>query len=368
MALDSKEWKFKDLEKEYQSFYAPAFEITIGGKNLVKDIGMAITGVTVETSIKAADTLAFDVRNAFDIKNREFMWLDDYLTPGKIVEVKFGYSSNVETIFKGFIKSTKFHFPQGENPKVDVTAMDFSFLMTKGNDFRFWEKKKYSDVVDTIASKYTTYIKTKKIDSTDIEIDKIIQNGMSDFKFLQMIADRVNYEFFVTEDVLYFRKPLGDETPVTTLTWGENLQDFGPDIDIGDQIPEVIVRAWNELKDEEVESKSKSITKLGSNSQTGQEIWKKLLGDTAKEHIYSQTASSKSDAEAEATAHAGRQSMKLITGSCACIGIPKIRAGRYIKLDKVGEKFSSTYYIASATHTIGSSGYATNFNIEGNAI
>ncbi len=42
-------------------------------------------------------------------------------------------------------------------------------------------------------------------------------------------------------------------------------------------------------------------------------------------------------------------------------GLPDIRAGTVLEIDGVGDRFSGRYFVVSTTHTIGDSGYTTQF-------
>ncbi len=52
-----------------------------------------------------------------------------------------------------------------------------------------------------------------------------------------------------------------------------------------------------------------------------------------------------------------------LTGSGSTIGDPRIKAGRVIRLDGLGDQFSGLYRVTSATHSIDASGYRTNFQV-----
>jgi phage protein D len=58
----------------------------------------------------------------------------------------------------------------------------------------------------------------------------------------------------------------------------------------------------------------------------------------------------------------------LIEGDGVCIGMPQIRPGVNIRLERMGKKFSGKYYVKETTHTIDNSGYRTNFKVKRNAI
>lgn len=365
MELDKSKYVFNDLEKKYLNFYAPSFSVLVEGTDLIKQ-GVGITSVKVDTSVDQADSLSFVVTNAFDIVKREFNWLDDYLAAGKYVEVKAGYVDKLKTVFYGLITSVKFDFPQEGTPKVNVNALDITFLMTKGIKSRSWTEKKISDVVKTIVSEYMK-VKSNKVDDTGTVYKIIEQSRQSDYDFIKEKAQEHNYEFFITGKTLYFRQPHKSKTSVLTLEWGKNLKSFSPEIDIADQVTEVVVRGYDEINQEEIESNSKDIEKMESDAETGQDILKKVCGSGVKEYYY-ENVSSEKEAQDRATAILNDKAMSFITGNGETIGIPEIRAGRYITMNGLGAKLSQLYYITSATHTIDSSGYSTSFSVGGNAI
>jgi len=55
---------------------------------------------------------------------------------------------------------------------------------------------------------------------------------------------------------------------------------------------------------------------------------------------------------------------KFVTGEGEAIGLPEIRPDRNVKLSKLGELFSRTYYVEQATHKIDANGYRTRFNVK----
>ena len=52
-----------------------------------------------------------------------------------------------------------------------------------------------------------------------------------------------------------------------------------------------------------------------------------------------------------------------LTGSGSCVGDPRIRANEIIRLEGLGQDFSGDYRVKSATHSIDSGGYRTNFQV-----
>jgi phage protein D len=50
-----------------------------------------------------------------------------------------------------------------------------------------------------------------------------------------------------------------------------------------------------------------------------------------------------------------------LTGSGSTIGDPRIRAGAVLRLEGIGEQFGGLYRVTSATHSLDSGGYRTQF-------
>ncbi|NOU71168.1 hypothetical protein GC098_06960 [Paenibacillus sp. LMG 31458] len=360
LELETSSFPYDDLAKKYKDFYAPSYLISVDGTKISDTIAIDI--LRVETSIDGtADSFSFRIANAYDITNNEFQWLSTF-SLGKAIEISLGYVDKMTAVFSGHITSVVVDFPEEGAPGLVVRGMDISYLMMKGTKSRSWNKKKYSDVVEEIAK---TYGFKTHIDATTTEFPALSQSQINDYHFIQNLANLVNYDFFVVGKNLYFRKPLTAMTSLMTLEMGKTLRSLMIDMNLAEQITGVTVRAWDNKELKVIEGKSASITKLGSNSKTGKDILASK-GDFV-EHMYTNVTSVE-EAKSYANAILNRRAMKLISGNGECIGIPEIRAGRYIKLSGVGKSFDQTYYITGATHIYDDEGYTTRFQLGGNAV
>ncbi len=75
--------------------------------------------------------------------------------------------------------------------------------------------------------------------------------------------------------------------------------------------------------------------------------------------IESETLSSEDEAKDIAKRELKKTINSFITGTMECIGDVGLRPGNSIKIEGLGEMFSGYYYITSAKHTLGDSGYKT---------
>ncbi|MGF7031709.1 phage protein D [Paenibacillus mucilaginosus] len=353
---------FEELEKKYDAFMGPAFQVLIQGSDLAEK--HFVSEVEVETSIgPQANTFRFSVATTSDPETPEFQSLYDALTLGTYAEIKMGYMDKLESLIYGIITSVTCELSPDSGYHFLVHGMDVSFLMMRGIKSRSWEGKKYSDIVREIAAAYVSQIIA---DDTAEEIGIVVQRECSDYQMLKEIAELTNSDMFIIGRTLYFRGALKGTVPVITLKWGESLSGLSIEMNLASQVSGIVIRGWDMQNLTMIEAASLPVNKLSSNSRTGSDIMKGL-GGGFDEYIYTNVDSIQ-EAQEQANAIMNRRSMELVRGEGQCVGIPELQAARYVKLEGLGKNLSQVYYLYEAVHTMDSSGYTVRFRIGGNAI
>ena len=362
VTLDTKTYTYDELEKKYELFHVPMFQVLVSNQALdTKKV--SISHVVVHTSVEAeADTVDFIVTNSYDRTKGEFQWVDTHFALGKEVEVKMGYGDKLVTVFVGKITRVEYNCPAGAQPQVHVHAMDITFLMMKHKHTTTWKDKKSSDIVKTIGKKFADSVVAD--DTTEKFTEKTFLK-MSDFEIIKHLAELENREFFVVGKTVYFRKFFKSTTPMITLTYGKNLLNLSIASDLYHQVNKVTVTAWDEVQGKKIESTSTSYTKLGSNSKTGVDVIK-THGDFID--YFETKVVSAAHAKTIAEGKLQRKGNLLVQGHGELRGIPELRAGKFIKLDGLGSKLNQVYYLKKVTHTISRNGYITQFVVGGNAV
>ena len=355
------------FEKKYNNFYAPTFQINVDKKDLIEE-GVEVTNTTVDNSLDGADHFSFSINNPYDVGKKEFKWLDsDMFETGKEVEIKMGYLSKLTTMILGQISSVRPSFPASGIPQMEISGYDLSQQMMKSKKPNSWPEMTDSDVAKDIASVYK--LKTSNVEDTKTKHPKIIKDKESDYHFIKKLADRNGFEFFVREKNIYFRIPQNDRKEIAVLKWGESLNTFSPELNVANQVSEIEIRHWDPKTKKEIVASAKKGDEHGRDS--GKKSGGDLVEKTAKGAVVKvirTPVNSKEEAEKIAKAALDKLAEGLIKGSGECIGIPDIVAGENVKLEGLGKKFSRTYYLEKATHTISSSGYKTTFNVKENTI
>jgi uncharacterized protein len=288
-----------------------------------------------------------------------------------------GYGSQLKTLMFGILISVKVSFPAGGAPQVEVGGFDISYRMMKEMKPRSWKEKTDSEVVEKIALEYKLltypgdndpFPKVKTIEDTVVRHSQIIQQEKENvFEFLQGLAERNYYEFFVFGKTLYFRKPAYKLEPVVRLEWNKSLVSFSPDLNIAERVFQVDVIGQDTSKKLNIRGTAKikndEITKMLFTKIIKNIFGKPSTQQTIQEQV-KHTVTSPEQAMDLAKSILLKKQEEILKGSGESIGIPDILAGTNIELKGLGEKFSLTYYLDQTNHSISSSGYKTTFNVK----
>jgi len=361
---------FKEIEQKNLNFYAPRFEVEIEGTDLLRK-EVPITSVSVIEKLNDSTRFSMQIYDHYDINTETFQWLDNPLfSIGKEVTIKMGYGANLHTMIVGKIETISSSLFSNASPTLKVEGYDLAYnFLKKASKEREFNNMTDSDIVSTIVGEFGSKAGlTASVDSTTQIHDKIIKtNRTSYFNFLMERASNIDYELYVSARTLYFVKKKEEQDELFSLEWGKNLNSFNPMMSTAGVITEVETRCWDEINKKVIVGKAKA------GDERTQEKGKKKASEIAKEagrdvkKVMIFPVCSAEEAANRSKARMNKASDSLITGSGSTLGIPELRSGVLIKLDKLGDRFSGKYRVKEVTHTIDTSGYKVNFTVKRNA-
>jgi phage protein D len=373
MALD-----ILKIEKQRQNFYAPAFNVVVGTASVVRDLKLEVTSVSVEMGVEGrADRFTFTINNAFDISKREFIKVGGKTVPeffglGLALEVHMGYGDqrHLDLMIAGIVTEFSTNFPSSGLPQLTVSGYDHSYCLTRGATSHNWgEGKTDSQVVKEVARKYNLQA---KVQETSVVHDRIEQTQESAAAFLSRLAKRNSFEWFVREKELFFRKTANNEQGAIEMVWGQGLVSFSPEIDLSQQVSEVEVHGWNVQTKSPIVGRAKKGDEPGLDKSrasgkarlSGAAILAKICKEDQAVLKVRQAVSSQQEADLVANAILKQRSEMFVGGRGESIGIPEIRPNVNVTLKGLGDMFSKTFYVKTATHTVDTSGYHTTFEVK----
>lgn len=336
-------------------FYAPRFDIRIEGLPMATDVSSQIISVTFECDLDIASMFTLTLYNP------DNQLLDSALFDlGQRVEVYIGYGNDLSPMMLGEITALEPSFPESGVPTLRIVGYDLSYKMRNNQLSRTFDNDTDGQIVTKIAQDANL---TPVIDNSSFFHRTPVSQANSDMAVLKDLAQANFFEVYVQWDKLYFQLPRL-QTEAIVLEWGKNLLSFEPRISNASLAGSQVVRSYNEDLAQTIVAFATATdfdptnqqAKLGSASQN-------LLLSLGRRIQRDEKVASTSDALTIAQSRMQEILDGMYEGSASCIGMPELQAGQYILIQGIGQRFSGTYRIRKATHTIDDSGYRTRFEV-----
>jgi phage protein D len=385
--------------------YVPDFRLQINGQDLPRALRNSITSVRYQDGHQAAD------RVEIGIANTDLRWLQAHIRglgfqpfptgikvgPSPIqsgpvasgeglfdidnqVTLALGYAPGpLEEVFKGEVTGVQCTFPSGGMPSMTLVAHDYLQRMTQGTYARGFgplpdfliasilgaENLLFPDIDPFITATSSAIAAVNFI----FKGTGMKQESESHLQMLTRIAAKYDADFWVEGDVLHLSRFLKSYTPALTLIWGKDLVEFSPKMSSVGQVFGVAMKftlreiPLNFLVSVGWDFDRECLNVMVLPGEAAAPA-KSVLGPVYT--IVNRPIGSPADIANSALVIVNELRNKLnarLTASGSAVGDPRIRAGAIIRFDGLGPDFSGDYRVKGATHSIGGSGYVTNFEV-----
>ncbi len=371
---------FSDLVKEYENFAFPFAQVFVGEKNISESKqGFGISEIDVELSSGFEASIAtVRINNVFDMVRGKFLMADlkNYTQLGSTVKIQLGYGTTVMEVFRGFIAKVNFVYERDDMPAVLITCMDVKGMMMANSYSKQLAATSWSKAVEeifnqsyytSIKDKDTGIIKDVKVEDTpDAQggggggaggggeqqeaTDKSIEMvGESDYEFVVKTAKKFNYDFYVLDGTVVFRKAKSDTEVYMEIGPPDGLIQIDVQYDITGLVENLEVRNVDPGKGSLIKSKT-------SFSNTVTPIVSKTLYK-GMSHVYiDPTAGSDDDAGYRAKYLLENYSYHFGSLKADMLGIPDLIPGKFYKIKDMGAGVSNQYYITNVRHHMATNG------------
>jgi len=368
--------RLETFESKYGDFFVPTSVIRVGGQDIVRELFLTVTSVSVELKLNAAARFSFTITSAFDWEKHEFLGgegLDrvDLLKLfkfGSSVEVAIGYGKpgGLRPIIGGIITEIGTSFAEAATPNLVVSGYDSLFALGLGASTRQWIDKPRSYAAAAVAEKNGL---RSQITAKDKKVDRIDQCKESDFAFIEKMAKLAESIFYVREGTLHFGPARKTANAAIELVWGEGLSSFAPSANLAGQFSEVHLHGRAAVKGEDVVGIARQSDTKGVDGDASSAL-KHVDEAIPQPRILSVSAAihTKQEADDRAKAILEKHAQKFVTADGECVGLPELAPDMRIAVSGVGEAFSKPYYVAEAVHSLDAKGYRTKFKVERPAI
>ena len=327
-----------------QSADLVTFKLLIDGEQLSSSY--QILSVVVEKEINRIPTAKIVVLDGdpatqeFELSNAEL------LIPGKEIEIKAGYHSDDETIFKGIVIRHNLKIRPNQSFLV-IECKDKAVKLSVGRKSKYFYESKDNEILEEIISGYSL---ENEIETTNVQHKELVQYDVSDWDFCVTRAQANGKVCIVDDGKITIQKPDFEQDKLETVTYGVSLLDFDAEIDARNQVAKVTSYSWNSANQEllEIEANNPNVSLNGN-----------LTADKLAEVINLGNFELKSgggtpDVELQEWADAKSlfNQLSKIRGKVKFQGIATAKPNTVLELAGVGDRFNGNVYISAVRHQI----------------
>lgn len=321
------------------------FNIFSGGTAVSKTYHVLSVVVNKEVNrVPSATIILMDgeaSRQNFEISNQP-----DF-EPGKEIEIKAGYSSNEESIFKGIVIKHSIKVRK-KNSVLMIECRDKAVKMTVACKSKYFKEVKDSDAIEELIDSYGL---DKQVDATSLQHKQIVQYNSTDWDFMLSRCDASGLLCFTNDNKITVSKPQFSGNPVLTIQYGATVLDLDAEIDARLQFKSVKGSSWNYTSQElldSVEAADAGVPDAGNLSSAT------LAGVINAEEF--RLVNSVKMEEPELQAWVDMKMMKhqlaKIRGRVRTDGTAAVNPGQLIQLNGVGERFEGKLYVTGIRQEI----------------
>jgi phage protein D len=364
-------------------YYAPDFRLVIENQELPEATKGDVLEVKVVMDLDNMTSAELTINN-WDDEKYAFKYSDfKTFDIGNRVHVQLGYADRLVSMMRGQIASVSPRFPESGPPTMQVTVLDGMLRLRDAKPVEA-DEKRHLDVFDweiaqRVAERNGLILEVVKKGPRH---ELVVQMNESDARFLKDRARRIDFDVYITtevtknpvsgeetlEETLHFMPPTDgrDDRPIRVykLVWGESLIDFTPSINLSRQVVSVTVQGWSQRTKEQITATATAdnLPPGPPGALSGPQAAARVNRRTKKPELMVETpVYSEDEARELALSTLLERAYEFSTGSGRVIGLPDLRPGDNIELAGLGERFSDTYYVQRVEHTLGGSGFTTQF-------
>lgn len=282
-----------------------------------------------------------------DAATQEFaLSSEDTVIPGAEVEIKAGYHSDEETIFKGIVIKHSIKVRESAAVLV-IECRDAAVKATLGRKSKYYYESTDSDIIDEILGQYSL---ETDVTATDHSHTELVQYDCSDWDFALLRAQANGLLCGVDDGKVSFFEPDLSQDEVETVSFGATLLSFDGEIDARNQFDSITAFSWNPADQEivEVEAADPGLS-LNGNLSPGD-----LAGVVGLESLQLRHGGNVSDTELQAwsDSKALHQQLSKTRGRLQFTGIPGVKPGSLLKVEGVGDRFNGKVFVSAVRHEL----------------
>lgn len=362
-------------------------QLTISINGRPAELTLDLLEVVVDTNLHLPAMFTITVQDEYDYSTSSLTYADaNTFSLGAEVKIEIETDELPNAmmpvkavLISGEITAIEPVFALDGKPVLHIRGYDRSHRLTRGTKTRTYGDANPNgsginekQIISMIAQE-TGFTAQVAPDLANLKYTYVIQYNQTDMEFLWSRARLLGYQVYVEDKTLYFQAADAHRGQPNAqpgnLKWGESLRDFRPRLSLMHQVDQATVKGWDPKKKEAIIStassdNSKTIPKIGLGKK-GSAVSKQAFSSAETVRVNLPVAT-QDQAKTIAGAMFAEAESQFIQAEGSCLqGDPRLIAGRVVKIEGVGQRFSGDYYVTEARHIYAHGKYRVTFAVTG---
>jgi len=290
-------------------------------------------------------------QSTFEASNSELF------VPGKKVEIKLGYRSQNDSVFKGIIVRHSIKL-RSSGSQLIIECRDEAVKMTSGIKSKYFIDKKDSDIVEELIG---TYSLSKNVEATVPSLKEVVQFESTDWDFILCRAEANGQVVMVEDGKIIVAKPATDGASVVSVKFGTTLLELDAEIDARIQSKGIKATSWNATDQKVIEAEASEPTTT-NNGNLSASVLADVIGGDALEIQHGGKLSSP-ELQAWADGRLLKERLARIRGRAKFQGFAGVLPGKVIEVNGIGERFEGKLYVSGVRHAVSEGNWETDVQL-----
>lgn len=325
--------------------------LLVDGKDVSGDL--QILSIAVIREINRVPTASIQLEDGEAAKGTFAISSSDRFLPGKTIEIKLGYRSQNDTVFKGIVIKQRISVRK-KGAALHVECAADAVKMTNANKSRYFINKKDSDIMEELLDDHGI---GKDVQATTPSLKEVVQYDSTDWDFLLCRAEANGQIVLVKDDKVKVATPATSGSPALKLAYGATVLELDAEMDSRLQSKGVKASSWSAPDQATVDVNATEPKTPAAGNVPATDL-AKVVGDDVNE-IKHAGHLEQPELQAWADARLLRMRLAKIRGRAKCQGIASILPDQLVEISGVGDRFAGQLYVSAVRHTVSAGNWET---------
>ncbi|SMO64036.1 Rhs element Vgr protein [Saccharicrinis carchari] len=278
---------------------------------------------------------------------------EPYFVPGKDIEIRAGYHSEEQTIFKGIVIRHNLRI-RPQKSMLIIECKDLAVKLTVGRKSKYFYDSKDSDILQLIMAPYSLDM---DVETSKVEHAVMVQYNVSDWDFVITRAQANGKICIVDDGKVTVKRPDFNQSESLSLVYGATILNFDAEIDARNQFQSITSYGWN-AADQEMFEIAANGQDVNLNGNLSSDDLSSVIG---LDNLELKDGGEMNESELQDWVDAKDLFSKLskIRGTVQFQGAPEVKPDTTLGLTGVGERFNGKVYVSAVRHHISQGNWTT---------